>query len=66
MCTESPTPLPDAARWFARLRRHIGWMLLAKLALLAGLFSFFFSAAHRPNVDAAGVSERLHIEGHKP
>jgi hypothetical protein len=66
MSTEVPTPPPDAARWFARLRRHIGWLLLAKLALLAGLFALFFSAAHRPDVDAAGVSERLQLQGDKP
>ncbi|MDX2300142.1 MAG: hypothetical protein NW204_10480 [Xanthomonadaceae bacterium] len=66
MSTEVPTPPPDAARWFARLRRHIGWMLLVKFALLAALFALFFSAAHRPDVDAASISERLQLQGDKP
>lgn len=66
MRTEVPVPPPDDAHWLARLRRHIGWMLLIKLAMLAGLFALFFSAAQRPDVDAASVSERLHLEGNSP
>ena len=66
MSADATTPPPDAARWFARLRRHIGWMLLVKLALLAALFALFFSAAHRPDVDAASISERLQLQGDKP
>ncbi|PIQ37276.1 MAG: hypothetical protein COW59_08035 [Lysobacterales bacterium CG17_big_fil_post_rev_8_21_14_2_50_64_11] len=66
MRTKLPVPPPDAARWFARLRRHIGWMLLVKLALLAGLFTLFFSAAHRPDIDAAAISERLQLQGNPP
>lgn len=66
MRTDVPIPPPDPARWFARLRRHIGWLLLVKLALLAALFALFFSAAHRPDVNAASISERLQLQGDKP
>ncbi len=66
MSADETTPSVNAARWFARLRRHIGQLLLAKLCLLLALFFLFFSAAHRPDIDAAGVSERLQLQGDKP
>ena len=54
------------AGWVARLRRHIGRLLLVKLCLLLALFFLFFSAAHRPDIDAAGISERLQLQGDTP
>lgn len=62
----SPNNGAGDALWFARLRRHLGWVLLAKLALLLALFFLFFSAAHRQHVDAARVSDRLQLKGTTP
>ena len=52
--------------WVRQLRRHIGWLFVVKLTLLALLFAFFFSASHRPEIGAAQVSDRIKLEGAKP
>lgn len=66
MNSDKPVSPADTARWFTRLRRHIAWLLLIKLGLLVALFVLFFSAAHRPDIDAEHVSDRLHIQGDTP
>jgi hypothetical protein len=48
--------------WAPRLRRHIAWVIAAKLALIALLFVLFFSADHRPQIDPSGVSDRLRLD----
>lgn len=45
--------------WRSRLRRDIGWLLLAKLAVLLLLWALFFSPTHRPPNDPAAVAERM-------
>ena len=41
------------------LRRELAWLLAAKLAALTILWACFFSAPHRPAVDAAGTVRQL-------
>jgi len=53
-------PLPPP--WAARLRRHLGWLIAAKLLLILLLFGLFFSPSQRPGVDAPGVAERLRLQ----
>lgn len=48
--------------WAPRLRRHIAWVIAAKLVLIALLFVLFFSADHRPDIDPSGVSDRLRLD----
>lgn len=48
--------------WRARLRRHLAWVIVVKVALIVLLFLFFFSAGHRPEIDPAGVSDRLQLK----
>jgi len=43
-----------------QLRSGVAIAIVAKLALLAALYVLFFSASHRPSVDAADVVQRLH------
>ena len=43
------------------LRRHIAWLLVAKLAILALLYACFFAPASRPRIDADAASQRMHI-----
>lgn len=45
--------------WRRRLRRSIGWMLLAKLAALVALWAFFFSPSDRLDVTPERVHEQL-------
>lgn len=45
-----------------RLRRHLGWVIAAKLLLILLLFALFFSPSQRPGIDAPGVAERLRLE----
>lgn len=54
-----PARLPD--HWAQRLRRHLGWVVAAKLVLIVLLFLFFFSASHRPEIDADGVFHHLQL-----
>jgi hypothetical protein len=55
--------VPSAGvRWRSRLRRHLGWVIAVKVALITLLFVLFFSAAHRPRIDPAGVSDHLQLE----
>ncbi|MFT3897950.1 MAG: hypothetical protein QM719_09705 [Thermomonas sp.] len=43
------------------LRRHLGWILAAKLALIALLYAFFFGPSSRPDIDAGAAGQRMHI-----
>jgi hypothetical protein len=49
----------DRAGWQWRMRREIGWLMLAKLAALIILWAAFFSPAHRPSVDGRITADRL-------
>jgi hypothetical protein len=42
--------------------RHLGWIVLLKLAALTLLWLTFFSPSHRPRVDAELTSQRLAVE----
>lgn len=42
-----------------RAKRHLAWILIAKIGLIALLYVLFFSPAHRPDVDADAVGRRL-------
>ena len=42
-----------------RARRHIAWILIAKIGLIALLYGLFFSPSSRPDVDADAVGRRL-------
>jgi hypothetical protein len=50
---------PDPVGWRRRLRREIGWLMLAKLAALLILWALFFSPAHRFTVDGRVTADRL-------
>lgn len=50
------------ARWVPRLRQHLAWVIAVKLALIALLFTLFFSPEHRPEIDPSGVSDRLRLD----
>ncbi len=54
-------PSPALPAWARQLRRHIGWIVAAKLVLIALLFALFFSAGHRPDVDPAGVFDHFRL-----
>jgi hypothetical protein len=54
-----PSVEPSHAGWWPALRRHLGWVIAAKLGLLALLYVFFFSPPHRPEVDAEAMGRRL-------
>ena len=41
------------------LRRHLGWVIAAKLGLLALLYVLFFSPSQRPEIDAEAMGRRL-------
>jgi hypothetical protein len=43
------------------LRRDLAWLLAVKFTALGLLWLMFFSAAHRPAVDASAVSQRLAV-----
>ncbi len=47
--------------WRRRLRREIGWLLLAKLGALIVLWALFFSPAHRPTIDARTTADRFAV-----
>jgi hypothetical protein len=49
------------AHWAARLRRHLAWIVLLKLALIGALFALFFSPGQRTQVDAAAVSDLIRL-----
>ena len=49
------------ARAFHGLRRHIAWLLAAKLAILVLLYAFFFGPASRPGIDADAAGQRMNI-----
>lgn len=49
-------------RWAGRLRRHLGWLVAAKLLLIVLLFGLFFSPSQRPAIDAPGVADRLRLD----
>jgi hypothetical protein len=42
--------------------RDLAWLLALKFAALGVLWLLFFSAAHRPAVDAAAASRQLAVE----
>ncbi len=52
----APTQHED---WRRRLRRGIGWTLLAKLIALVVLWAIFFSPAQRMDVTAERVDAQL-------
>jgi hypothetical protein len=54
-----PADDPRQAGWWPVLRRHLGWVIAAKLGLLALLYLLFFSPPHRPDVDAEVMGRRL-------
>jgi hypothetical protein len=63
MATLKPTrpgtpPTPPA---LGGLRRHIAWVIAAKLAILALLYAFFFNPASRPGIDADAAGQRMNI-----
>jgi hypothetical protein len=45
--------------WQQQLRQSLGWMLLIKFLALLALWAFFFSPAHRVDVDPDRVESRL-------
>jgi hypothetical protein len=45
--------------WQRRMKRDIGWLMLAKLAGLLILWALFFSPAHRLFVDGRVTAARL-------
>jgi hypothetical protein len=47
--------------WRGRLRREIGWLLLAKLGALLVLWGLFFSPVHRRAIAGPDVAARLAI-----
>jgi hypothetical protein len=47
--------------WQRRLRREIGWLLLAKIAALAILWALFFSPSHRTTADDGSIAHRLAV-----
>ena len=42
-----------------RIKRHLAWILIAKIGLIAVLYGVFFSPSSRPDVDADAVGRRL-------
>lgn len=54
-----PADGPRQVGAFAVLRRHLFWVIAAKLGLLALLYALFFGPAHRPAVDADAVGHRI-------
>ena len=59
---DRPPAASALPRWALSLRRHVGWVIAAKLLLIGLLFGLFFSPADRPGIDAPGVAERLRLE----
>jgi len=55
---EGRNPGAGASR---HLRRDLAWLLAIKFAALALLWLLFFSAAHRPMIDAAAASQQLAV-----
>ncbi len=41
------------------LKRHLVWILIAKIGLLVLLYAFFFSPSSRPVVDSDAVGRRM-------
>jgi hypothetical protein len=62
MHTGDPRAQPASPRWASRLRRHLGWVIAAKLLLILLLFVLFFSPSQRPGIDAPGVADRLRLD----
>lgn len=54
-----PSDDPRRAGWWPVLRRHLGWVIAAKLGLLALLYVLFFSPSQRPEIDAEAMERRL-------
>jgi len=52
--------------WRRRLRRKIGWLLLAKLAALTILWALFFSPSHRVPATPDRVGQRLAVGNPPP
>jgi hypothetical protein len=49
-----------------RLGRDLAWLLAVKFAALALLWLLFFSATHRPAVDASAASRQLAVAESSP
>ena len=47
--------------WQHRMKRELGWLMLAKLAALLILWALFFSPAHRLSVDGRATADRLAV-----
>lgn len=62
---DSPTPTstepPAPPRALHGLRRHVAWIVAAKLLLLALLYACFFGPASRPAIDADAAGRRMNI-----
>jgi hypothetical protein len=56
------TPGWNREDWRGKLRRGIGWMLLAKLAALIVLRSLFFSGEQRVDVTPGTVEAKLSLQ----
>jgi len=52
---------PTADNWRYRLRREMGWFMVAKLGGLIILWGLFFSASHRLHIDGTVVADRLAV-----
>jgi len=50
---------PSRGNWQRRIRREVGWLMLAKLAALLILWGLFFSPAHRLAVDGRVTADRF-------
>ena len=42
-----------------RVRRHIAWVLIVKIGLIALLHALFFSSSARPAIDGDAVGDRI-------
>ena len=42
-----------------RARRHIGWILIAKVGLIALLYAPFFAPGSRPDIDVDAMGRRI-------
>ena len=49
--------------WRSRLKRDIGWLLMAKLGFLTLLWAVFFSGSHRCRADASATANRMALAG---
>ena len=64
---ESPSvhegPARAASPAVRLLARHIGVVLAVKVVAILMLFLFFFSPAHRPDIDSAAMEGKFGVKG---